>query len=100
METKVLQKFLGMAVHFVYYHHSRLYSEKVFDDDYCKHLMRTGDREYWETMRKCLDFAIKQDDYCLSIVDSPFKARYTEADIKLFFRKFHVYLGECLQKTV
>jgi len=87
MEVKTLQKYLGMAVHFIYYHHHRLNNEKVFEDDYWEHLLKTGTLEYWEMLYKCLDFALTQDDYCLSIVDSPFKERYPEADIKLFLDK-------------
>lgn len=97
MEVKTLQKYLGMTVHFIYYHHHRLNNEKVFEDDYWEHLLKTGTLEYWEMLYKCLDFALTKDNYCLSIVDSPFKERYSEADIKLFFEKFHVYLKAHLQ---
>jgi hypothetical protein len=96
-ETIELQKYLGMAVHFVYYHHSKLHDEKVFDDDYCSHLKKTGDKEYWEKMYKCLEYAFTQNDYCISIIDSPHKARYSDADIRLFFEKFYTYLGNCLK---
>ena len=97
MDIRELQEFLGMAIHFVYYHHSRLHKEKVFEDDYCEHLMRIGDYKYWETMYKCLEYAITQEDYSLSIIDSPFKTRYSEADIKIFFEKFYLYLKFCLK---
>ncbi|WP_125719579.1 hypothetical protein [Flavobacterium ustbae] len=60
-------------------------------------LLEIGTLEYWEMLYKCLGFALTQDDYCLSIVDSPFKERYSEADIKLFFEKFHNYLRGSLQ---
>lgn len=97
MNVNDLQEFLGMAVHFVYYHHSRLHSEKIFDDDYFDHLMRIGDRKYWTKMYDSLGYALGKEDYCLSIIESPMKMRYTESDIKLFFREFHSYLGKHLK---
>jgi hypothetical protein len=98
MEISVLQEYLGMAVYFVYYHHPRLHLEKVFADDYCEHLMTVGKKEYWEKMHECLGFAMTQEDYCLSIIQPELKERYSDDDIKLFFRKFHAYLGGCLAK--
>lgn len=42
MEVKTLQKYLGMAVHFIYYHHHRLNNKKVFEDEYWEGLNELG----------------------------------------------------------
>lgn len=99
METKKLKKYLGMAVHFTYYHHSRLRREKVFEDDYCEQLHHSADKEYWLNMVECLEYALQQENYCLDIIDSPMKERYSEEDIKLFFEKFYVFLKDCVTKN-
>lgn len=98
METTDLQEFLGMVVHFVYYHHSRLYDDKVFEDDYWNHLLTIGEKKYWEKMYLCLDYALKTDNYCLDLVVSPFLSQYSESDIRLFFEKFHSFLKVNLNK--
>ena len=97
MKKECLQEYLGMAIHFVYYHYSNLHNEKVFEDDYCQHLKRIGKQDYWQKMHECLTFALSQEDYCLSITNHPFQQRYSESDIRLFFEKFHDYLGQCLK---
>lgn len=96
-DTHRIQKYLGMVVHFVYYHHQRLHLEQTFEDDYWDQLKHSSDKEYLENMYDCLTYALTQDDYCLSITNHPFQERYSESDIRLFFEKFHSYLGKCLK---
>ena len=96
MEKYELQKYLGMAVDLVYYHFSQLYKEETFEKDYCDELRNNDNREYWVKVYQCLKYALQQEDYCLSIVKSPMKERYKEADIRLFFEKFYVFLERCV----
>lgn len=97
MKKESLQEYLGMAIHFIYYHENRLHKRNLFEEDYCKHLKRIGEQPYWQKMYECLTFALSQEDYCLSITNHPFQQRYSDANIRLFFEKFHEYLGECLK---
>ena len=96
MEEKFLKKHLGMAVYKVYYHHERLHNEVVFPEGYCEELKRAAPTpEYWNNVRRALSHALQQEDYCLSILNSPMKNMYPEEDIRLFFEKFHAYLQDC-----
>jgi hypothetical protein len=96
MDKDILDQYLGMAIHFVYYHHGSLHQDAVFKPGYCEQLMQSASREYWGQMHACLSYALTQNDYCLSFVNHPFKQRYSEDDIRLFFRKFHAFLGDCI----
>ena len=89
-----------MAVHFVYYHHSRLHQEKTFSDDYWQHLLHISDIDYLTNMMYALEYALKTEDYCLSTVKSPHLNRYPNKDIRLFFEKFYDYLKENLMNKL
>ncbi len=97
MTTPQLQKYLGMAVDLVYYHHNRLHQEQTFPDYYWEHLVQMSSLYYLTEMMYCLEYALTQNDYCLSLVISPMKKRYIEADIRLFFEKLYAYLRENLR---
>jgi hypothetical protein len=73
MEKEKLEKYIGMAVDFTYYHYSRLHDNKVFPDEYCEQLKQSAPKEYWEEMYLCLRYALAQEDYCLHLVISRYK---------------------------
>ncbi len=81
-----------MIVHFVYYNYDRLHEEEVFYKNYWNELQFVTNDSYLREMLSCLDYAIRQEDYCLPLINSPMKEIYPEEDIRLFFEKFHVFL--------
>lgn len=96
MEKEKLQKYLGMVVYLLYYEYERLHKEDTFREGYCEKLKRITEDGYLTEMKECLSFARTQDDYCLSIIKSPLRPRFTDEDIKLFFDKLDLKLEECL----
>lgn len=96
MNTEKLQQYLGMAFHFVYYHHHNLYNDEIFPDNYWEELKNSADIEYWQNVYEALDYALQQEDYCIDILIYPQKDRYAKNEVMLFFEKFHLFLKEHL----
>lgn len=98
MNIEILKKHLGMAIHFVYYHHENLYKEQVFPEGYWLELCQSANIKYWETMYDCLDYALKKEGYCIEMINHPHKEEYSRKDIMTFFEKFYLFLKEHLGK--
>ena len=89
-----IQRYLGMAIHFMYYYNSDLTGETKFYDDICKNIKMDLD-VHFNDIKMHLKYGIDNFEECYSQLDHPFLEQYTKEEVSTFFQLFYNQLVKC-----
>ena len=105
-----VNKYLGMAVHLMYYYYEDLKQDQNSGKDLCVNIKkRLGD--HWEDMKLKVEYGINNFEDCYSKLDHPFLKKnslqleqplpqqYSKEEVLNFFQLFYNKMNECEAKS-